>query len=108
MEEKHKYFTEQRLGLAWVRANKFIWDEEVFGPKPEGYDDLPMHDRVSVNKGTYILPKMDAVEKTLGRMATSKYWWLYELGHTEAEWSEWWVSQPYHIGVEDLYNDDQD
>ena len=91
-------FTEQRLGLAWVRGNKWIWDEEVFGPKPDIYEDLPMFSSGGESKYDYIHPKMEEVSKEISRMITSKYWWLYELGRTEEEWKEWYMN-----GEGDIY-----
>jgi hypothetical protein len=34
-----------------------------------------------------------AVIKLLGEKGTSRAWWLYQLGNTEAEWKEWWDQQ---------------
>lgn len=39
---------EDRLGLAYVRGNKWGWDEEVFGPKPDAFDDMT-HDEKNIS-----------------------------------------------------------
>ena len=86
-------FSEDRLGLAWVRANKWEWDEEVLGPKPENYDNLPNYNSGDKSKRDYIAPAMRQIENELSRMVTSRYWWKYELGRTEEEWLKWYLEE---------------
>lgn len=92
--------SEERLGRAYVRANQFQWDEEVFGPPPPGFDDLPEFG-VPECKQKYIRPKMAALERILGTAGTSKAWWLYYLNETEENWSKWYFDptmEHYFLG----------
>lgn len=99
----NKYPTEytdflDRIGLAFCRLNRWEWDE-LLGPKPEGFDDLPDYDsrklqrfrRPMRTKDTYISPAIITMESILGPANTSRYWWKYALGKTDEEWIEWYV-----------------
>ena len=79
---------EDRLGVAFVLGNMWLWDEEVFGPKPDGYDEMTLHE-----KHIYLSPKLAAVEKIIGTAGTSKAWWRIQLHRPEEEWRKWYFSQ---------------
>lgn len=96
-----KHFTEERLALAWVRANGWTWDEEVLGPKPDGYDELPMNSEMGESKYSVIDPRMIEIERELVNTVTSKYWWIYQLGRTEKEWEEWWLNGDGSLETQD-------
>ena len=69
-----------RLGLAWVRLNKYEWDD-IFGEKPTDYK-------------IYCDEYMNKIENLMGDkapMLTSWYWWKYELNRTFKEWINWYM-----------------
>ena len=91
-----------RLGLAYCRLCAWGWDE-IVGPKPEGFDDLPDFDRRKFRrfrkpirtKHDYIWPKLKGIEFLIGKDNTSRCWWIFELGRTEEQWREWCLTAKY-------------
>ena len=87
-----------RLGLAYCRLNCWGWDE-ILGPKPEGFDEMPDTDDGYANgkrtvyptKADYITPAMKGIEDIIGEANTSRCWWVFELGRTEEEWFRWYT-----------------
>ena len=87
-----------RLGLAWCRLNRFKWDD-IAGPKPEGFEDLPAVApkrrfwlKKQPCKRDFIRPAMKAIESIIGEANTSRCWWLFDLGKTEGEWLQWYLT----------------
>lgn len=88
-----------RWGLAYCRFNSFEWDE-YFGPKPDYFDELPEYDldesttpyRRFRTKYDYVQPMIEKIEQRIGRINTSRCWWIFELGKTEEEWARWYYS----------------
>lgn len=80
-----KNLNEERLALAWARANQYQWDEEVFGPRPAGYDRMDLE-----NKVAYLHPKMQIITMLIGDAGTSRAWWKYGLHKPEREWRKWY------------------
>lgn len=60
---------EDRLGMAWAKGNAWGWDEEVFGPKPDAFDDMT-HDE----KQHFLGPKLKAIEFIIGKAVANKAW----------------------------------
>lgn len=105
-----------RLGLAYCRFNRWGWDE-IAGPKPEGFDGLPDHDRYSAErishpfimfilskllpakyakrptKHDFISPIMRGIESEIGEANTSRCWWIYVMKRTEEDWRSWYYNQ---------------
>lgn len=89
-----------RLGLAYCRMNSWEWDE-VAGPKPEGFDGLPLFDRRMfkrfrkkiVTKHDYIRPAISAIESIVGEANASRCWWKFVLDRSEEDWFRWYLSQ---------------
>lgn len=81
-----------RMGQAHCRLNGYEWDD-VAGPKPEGFDDLPDFslDGEHPTKHDYIQPAMKRIEEIIGKAEISRCLWKYELGATEDEWFRWYV-----------------
>lgn len=75
----------ERLGLAWCRLNGFEWDELV-GPKPEGFDELPDIPKAIPSKYCFVRRHMESIEQTLGHEYLNLCWWRFELGKSEEEW----------------------
>jgi len=92
--------TEERFGLAYCRLNSWEWDE-IAGPKPEGFDELPDYDQRKFKwlrkkiktKGDLIDPVLEAIEEFIGEANTSRYWWEFELGKSTEEWFEWYAKR---------------
>lgn len=98
-----------RLGLAFCRLNCYEWDE-IVGPKPEGYDELPDEDSFSIkkilnhkkyrrnpSKYEYIHPAIEAIKSIIGDANCSRCWWIYKLGRTEQEWFRWYCSEAFNL-----------
>lgn len=107
-----------RLGLAYCRFNCYNWDE-IAGPKPEGFDDLPDDDRYSLErishpvimfilsklfpkkyaqkptKHDFISPIMRGIESEIGNANVSRCWWVYEMKRTEEDWRTWYYNQRF-------------
>ncbi|NCE63678.1 hypothetical protein D1159_03570 [Pseudoflavonifractor sp. 524-17] len=107
-----------RLGLAYCRFNNYHWDEIVC-PKPEGFDDLPNHDRYGlerishpfimsvlsklfpkkyakkVTKYDLVMPIMRGIESEIGEPNTSRCHWVYGMKKTEEEWREWYYTERF-------------
>lgn len=88
----------ERLALAYCRLNSYEWDE-IVGPKPEGFDDLPEYTapnlltgKRKLCKSDYVRPAMIAIESIIGAANISRVWWKYGLGRTEKEWLWWYCS----------------
>jgi len=93
-----------RLGLAYFRLNCALWDE-ILGPKPEGFDDLPklsedvkkpfrlrQHMR---SKHDYTKPAAESIERIVGEANISHFWWTVVLGKTEEEWLRWYTVEQF-------------
>lgn len=104
-----------RLGLAWCRFNRWEWDE-LAGPKPDGFDDLPEFDPYEaerakhpytmkllskvhpkryakrLSKSDFTRPALKGIEHEIGEANASRCWWIFELGRTEDEWRRWYCS----------------
>lgn len=88
-----------RLGVAACRLNCWEWDE-IIGPKPEGYDQLPRYIperpfriRKGLSKHDYTKPAIKAIESIIGKANISRCWWKYVLGRDETEWLKWYVNE---------------
>ena len=82
--------SEDRLGVAWVRANTWKWDEEVFGKKPDGYDSMPRWGKNS--KAEHLRPHMEAIESIIGEAGVSRAWWIFGMDETEEAWRSWYFA----------------
>lgn len=87
--DESKLSKEDRLGLAYCRLNFFQWDE-LFGPKPDGFEDLPNYNGPGKTKHDYIAPIMRSIDLNYSDMLMSRAWWLFGLGRTEEEWRLWY------------------
>lgn len=94
-ESKLNYI--DRLGLAYCRLNCYEWDE-IFGPKPDGFDTLPdvppkrrLFQPKRLSKHDYLAPAIVAIECVIGKANISRCWWLFQLGRTEADWLHWFA-----------------
>lgn len=92
-----------RLGLAYCRLNDYQWDD-LIGPKPEGFDDLPRSvkrrwpwQKKKPCKSDYIRPAIEGIESIIGEANISRCWWLFVLGKTEEEWFRWYVSERFKV-----------
>lgn len=91
-----------RLGLAYCRLNGWEWDD-LLGPKPKGFDDLPNYDRKRgmpfhkslPSKQDYIDPAINAIRSIIGEANASRCHWKFSLGRTEEEWFKWYVSERF-------------
>ena len=87
-----------RLGLAYCRLNKFMWDP-LLGAKPEGFDDLPNYSpgrifkRGEASKYDIIWPYIQAIKSIIGNANASRCWWIFELGQPEEAWLQWYAAQ---------------
>ena len=89
-----------RLGLAFCRLNSWRWDE-LIGPKPEGFDELPNYDpkqgwlfhKKIRTKSDYIDPAIAGIESMIGSANTSRCWWKFVLGETEEAWFRWYTGK---------------
>lgn len=89
----------ERLALAACRLNTWEWDE-IIGPKPEGFDDLPEYDnrrlksvrRKIRTKRDYLIGPLHLIKMKIGEAEISRFYWVYVLGRTEEEWRRWWES----------------
>lgn len=91
-----------RLGLAYCRLNCWRWDD-LLGPKPEGFDDLPnfdskagriFHNRIP-SKDDHIHPAILAIENMIGEANASRCHWKFVLGRTEEDWFHWYVTERF-------------
>ena len=92
-----------RLGLAYCRLNCYQWDDLV-GPKPEGFDDLPRSasrhmpwQKKKPSKSDYIRPAIEGIKSIIGEANASRCWWLFVLGKTEEEWFRWYVTERFKV-----------
>lgn len=90
-----------RLGLAYCLLNSYQWDE-LFGPKPDGFDELPIlgpkegnlfHFRRGRGKHDYVSPLAKLLRYILGDALTSFYWCKFTLGDTEDRWEKWFTEE---------------
>lgn len=86
-----------RLGVAACRLNHWEWDD-ILGPKPEGFDDLPNYTpkrtlfrRRRPCKADYVIPAENVIESIIGSHNISRCWWKYVLGKSEEEWFRWYI-----------------
>lgn len=97
-ESKLSYM--DRLGLAYCRLNRYEWDD-IIGPKPEGFDDLPSHiardrrprgvSKKVCSKSDYVAPPIRAIKSIIGEANCSRCWWIFILGKTDMEWFQWYM-----------------
>lgn len=93
-----------RLGLAYIRLRCVLWDE-ILGPKPEGFDDLPkfsedikrpfrprQHTR---SKYDYTNAAAEAIEEIIGEANISRFRWVVVFGKTEEEWLRWYTVERF-------------
>ena len=93
-----------RLGLAYWRLKCALWDE-ILGPKPEGFDDLPkfskdikrpfralQHTR---SKFDYTDAAAESIERIIGEANTSRFWWVVVGRKTEEEWLRWYTVERF-------------
>lgn len=107
VEDENKLNDIDRLGLAWCRLSLWEWDE-IVGPKPDGFDDLPNYlrkrksifhrNQKTVTKADYLLPVTKNIESIIGEANTSRCWWKFVLGKTEDEWREWYLREGMPFG----------
>lgn len=89
-----------RLGLAYIRLKCVSWDE-ILGPKPEGFDDLPkfskdikrpfrplQHTR---SKYDYTDAAAESIERIIGEANISRCWWVLVSGRSEKDWFRWYT-----------------
>lgn len=107
IDESKLNFTD-RLGLAYCRLNRCEWDE-IFGPKPDGFDALPdfppkkrLFRKKRPSKHDYVFPAIMTIESIIGRANTSRCWWLFALGKTEAEWLHWFAVKTLEEGLSSI------
>ena len=86
IDDLRKYPVE-RIGLGFCRMNCFEWDEELFGPSPEGWDKLNDTER-------HNHPEFRRYRKVIDDILPTKmqnmYWWTIKLKKTYEEWEKWW------------------
>lgn len=82
-----------RIGLGFCRMNCFEWDEELFGPPPEGWDKLGPYARYQHPEFRYY---SDLIDDILPEKMKSMYWWTIELERTYKEWEEWYEGKKKH------------
>lgn len=86
---------EERLGLAYCRLNTWDWDT-IFGPKPEGFDELPDHipgiGQTAPCKHNLIDPAVLRIERIIGDAGISWAWWKFELRESREAWERWYVT----------------
>lgn len=91
-----------RLGLAYCRLNNGEWDE-ILGPKPAGFDDLPRFpqkpkwpwQKKGPSKADFTWPAMRAIELIIGEANRDRCLWLFMLRKTEKEWFRWYVTERF-------------
>ena len=88
-----------RLGVAYCRLNGYEWDD-ILGPKPEGFDELPVDSPKAGVFRKHIPCKRDftgpacyAIKKIIGEANASRCWWVYKLGRTEEAWFRWYTRE---------------
>ena len=70
-----------RMGLAYCRLNSWEWDE-IIGPKPDGFDELPWYDNRKFKKfrkkirtkSDYLTPAIEGIKSIIGEANLSRYW----------------------------------
>ena len=72
----------ERLGLAYIKLNRGIWDEEILGEKPKGFDNPPQSARTGLKgllpkkripqRYEYTVPAMQAIKDIIGPAECSK------------------------------------
>lgn len=77
----------ERIGLGFCRMNCFEWDEELFGPPPEGWDKLNNAEKYKHPEFRHCVRMIDDI---LPEKMQSMYWWIIELNSTYKKWEEWW------------------
>lgn len=94
-----------RLALAAMRLNAYEWDE-ILGPKPVGFDELPVCSKTNLMTGTrtpsktdFVRPARLAITNMIGEAAVSRFWWIYGLGRSEEEWFRWYISPDGPYGL---------
>ena len=87
LSEDYHTCSDERLGVAWVHLNAWKWDC-LFGQQPEKFDSLRNDEKHKI-----IYPLMQMIEDEFSHRATSKAWWVHELGKTEDEWRCWYFGK---------------
>lgn len=77
----------ERIGLGYCRMNRFEWDEELFGPAPDGWDKL---NNIERHKHPQFRHYCKMIDDILPEKMQSMYYWMIELKKTYDEWEEWW------------------
>lgn len=91
-----------RLGLAYCRLNRWEWDE-ILGPKPEGFDELPNWwekrwpwEKWKPSKDDYIGLPMQRIRSLIGEVNISRCWLKYEYG-CEDQWLQYYLTGNIYI-----------
>ena len=99
-EDVHGQKIIERLGLAWVKLNKYQWDE-ILGDKPDGFDEMTTPERYDCG---IISKQMRRIEDLLGehhKAITSMCWWKFELKEDINSWIDWYLYNS-EISLKDL------
>lgn len=90
-----------RLGLAYCRLNCSEWDD-ILGPKPEGFDDLPSRSpkqgigrKHQLCKEDFLGAALRGISSIIGEANCSRCWWKFKLGKSEEEWFRWYVTDRF-------------
>lgn len=87
-------FAEEELCQIHNRLDRWEWDYRL-GPKPEGWDRLPMYHRSSIkkrfcnSKDKIITPIIEEIEIKVGRTKLLEWHWIHNLKRTKEEFREW-------------------
>ena len=69
----------ERIGLGYCYMNCFEWDEELFGPSPDGWDKLNYDERYE-HPGFRRYCNM--IDDILPEKMQSMYWWMIKIEKT--------------------------
>ncbi|WP_312635113.1 hypothetical protein [Oscillibacter sp.] len=93
-----------RLALAHTCLKCVLWDE-ILGPKPEGFDDLPKFSKEVKkpfrprqhmrSKRDYTEPAAESIERIVGEANISRFWWVVVFGRTEEDWFRWYTVERF-------------
>ena len=84
MQEQEKPATLlERYGRAILQMEQWKWDD-VIGPKPDGFDDLPIKQKVEIIK-----PYLQEVRTIIGPVVEDYYRHMIDFKATEEEWLEY-------------------
>ena len=51
-----------------------------------------------VKKSDYLTPAIEGIKSIIGEANISRCWWKFELGKTEEEWRQWYVTEAFRNG----------